>query len=74
MKVTSEAGALSAGYTLVRLNDTVEPVFVKWIETYFPDRKDKVLNLIRSMRGGNLEKKKILQTDMKERKYCRNDS
>ena len=59
MKVTSEAGALSAGYTLVRLNDTVEPVFVKWIETYFPDRKDKVLNLIRSMRGGNLGEKRF---------------
>lgn len=59
MKETSEAGALSAGCTLVRLNDTVEPVFVKWIETYFPDRKDKVLNLIRSMRGGNLGEKRF---------------
>ncbi|AQX04321.1 radical SAM protein [Elizabethkingia meningoseptica] len=59
MKVTSEAGALSAGASLVRLNDTVEPVFVEWIETSFPDRKDKVLNLIRSMRGGNLGEKRF---------------
>ena len=66
MKETSEAGALSAGCTLVRLNDTVEPVFVKWIETYFPDRKDKVLNLIRSMRGGNLGEKDFI-TVMREK-------
>ncbi len=58
LKAISEAGAQSFGYTLVRLNDSVEPVFVKWIETEFPDRAQKVLNLIRSMRGGKLGEKK----------------
>lgn len=61
MKSVSEAGARSCGYTLVRLNDTVEPVFVQWLEAHFPDRKDKVLNLIRSMRGGNLGEKRFFQ-------------
>lgn len=61
MKSVSEAGARSCGYTLVRLNDTVEPVFVQWMEAHFPDRKDKVLNLIRSMRGGNLGEKRFFQ-------------
>lgn len=61
MKSVSEAGAKSCGYTLVRLNDTVEPVFVQWLEAHFPDRKDKVLNLIRSMRGGNLGEKRFFQ-------------
>lgn len=46
---------------MVRLNDTVEPVFVNWIETYFPDRAQKVLNLIRSMRGGKLGDKRYFE-------------
>ncbi|HJY13936.1 MAG TPA: hypothetical protein VJ304_14175, partial [Flavobacterium sp.] len=58
LKAISEAGAQSFGYTLVRLNDTVEPVFVKWIESSFPDRAQKVLNLIKSMRGGKLGDKR----------------
>ena len=58
LKAISEAGAGSFGYTLVRLNDSVEPVFVKWIEANFPDRAQKVLNLIKSMRGGKLGEKR----------------
>ena len=61
MKSVSDAGARSCCYTLVRLNDTVEPVFVQWLEAHFPDRKDKVLNLIRSMRGGNLGEKRFYE-------------
>jgi len=30
------------------------PLFEKWLETHFPDRKDKVLNRIRAMRDGKL--------------------
>ena len=61
LKAISDAGAQSFGYTLVRLNDTVEPVFIKWIETAFPDRAQKVLNLIRSMRGGKLGDKRMFE-------------
>lgn len=61
LKSVSDAGALSFGYTLVRLNDTVEPVFVQWIENNFPDRAAKVLNLIRSMRGGKLGEKRYFE-------------
>lgn len=58
LKAISDAGAQSFGYILVRLNDSVEPVFVKWIEAAFPDRAQKVLNLIKSMRGGKLGEKR----------------
>ncbi len=58
LKKVSELGAKRFGYTLIRLNDTVEPVFVNWINEHFPDRANKVLNLIRSMRGGNLGEKR----------------
>ena len=59
LKTVSEAGAQKFGYVLVRLNDTVEPVFIKWIHAHFPDRAVKVLNLIRSMRGGKLGDKRF---------------
>lgn len=58
LKTVSEAGAQTFGYVLIRLNDTVEPVFVNWIQANFPDRAQKVLNLIRSMRGGKLGEKR----------------
>lgn len=61
LKSVSEAGANSCGYGLVRLNDTVEPVFVHWLNANFPDKAQKVLNLIRSMRGGNLREKRYFE-------------
>lgn len=61
LKTVSEAGALSFGYVLIRLNDTVEPVFVKWLETHYPERCQKVLNQIRNIHGGKLGEKKFFQ-------------
>jgi DNA repair photolyase len=49
-----EAGATFAGYVPVRLPGAVAPVFEDWLERHLPDRKEKVLNRIRSMRGGKL--------------------
>lgn len=60
-KTVSEAGALSAHHVLIRLNDTVEPVFVHWLNANFPDRSQKVLNLIQSMRGGKLGEKRYFE-------------
>ncbi len=59
VKAVADAGANSFSYSIVRLNDTVEPVFVNWINAHFPDRAQKVLNLIRSMRGGSLGEKRF---------------
>ena len=61
IKKISETGADWFGYTLIRLNDTVEPVFVKWLETSFPDRKDKVISLIKQVRGGKLGEKRYFE-------------
>ena len=47
---------MSAWYTIVRLPYAVAPMFEKWLEIHFPDRKEKVLNYIRSMRDGKLYK------------------
>lgn len=50
----SEAGALTAGYTMVRLNGAVAEIFSDWLKRYFPDRASKILNQIRSSHGGQL--------------------
>ncbi len=50
----AEAGAVRAGYVVLRLPYAVEELFENWLERHFPDRKDKVLNRLRSLRGGAL--------------------
>jgi len=59
VKEIAARGAHGFGYTLVRLNDTVEPVFTDWLNEHYPDRKDKVLNHIASMHGGKLGEKSV---------------
>src|SRR5207244_8710482 len=48
------AGARGAAYVPLRLPWAVAPLFERWLTDHFPDRKEKVLNRIRSMRGGKL--------------------
>ena len=54
LKASAEAGALACGYTMVRLNGSVGPVFEDWIQKAFPDRAEKVLRQIREVHGGSL--------------------
>ena len=54
LKAVSDAGAISASYTPVRLPHSVSDLFSEWLEHHKPDRKEKVLSLIRQMRGGKL--------------------
>ncbi len=48
------AGAKFAGCIPVRLPFGVKTIFENWLEQHFPERKDKVLNKIRAIRGGKL--------------------
>lgn len=54
LEAASEAGASFASYITLRLPMAVAPLFETWLEERYPDRKDKVLNRMRSMRGGAL--------------------
>jgi DNA repair photolyase len=54
LQAAKNAGAQWAGMELLRLPLTVAPVFEKWLETHFPEKKEKVLNRIRAIRGGKL--------------------
>jgi DNA repair photolyase len=46
------AGALHAGYALVRLPHEVAPLFREWLAEHMPERAGHVLSLVRQMRGG----------------------
>jgi len=48
------AGAVHAGFTIVRLPHAVAPLFERWLDEHAPLAKDKVLNRIRAVRGGAL--------------------
>ncbi len=54
-----EAGATFAGYIALRLPFAVKSLFELWHEQHFPERKEKVLNRIRAMRGGKLNDPKF---------------
>lgn len=54
LKASAEAGAVQAGFTPLRLPFAVAPLFESWLSTHAPERKEKVLSHIRSMRGGKL--------------------
>ena len=51
---TSEAGALSMGYTMVRLNGQVSDIFKEWLQRKYPDRYEKIVNQIEEVHGGKL--------------------
>ncbi len=52
LQAAAEAGAWQAHYTVLRLPWEVAPLFMQWLETHFPDRKERVMNRMRDMRGG----------------------
>jgi DNA repair photolyase len=54
LAAAADAGASAASYIPLRLPHGLKGLFEDWLETHFPDRKDKVLNRIREMRGGKL--------------------
>jgi DNA repair photolyase len=54
LSAAAEAGATFAAYVPVRLPLAVRPLFEDWLERHYPERKEKVLGRIRSMRGGEL--------------------
>lgn len=54
LKAASEAGAISAGYTPMRLPHAVAPLFEEWLEVHRPLRKSKVITAVKDIRGGKL--------------------
>jgi DNA repair photolyase len=47
----AKAGAVNAGYIMLRLPWEISPLFRQWLEVHFPDRAARVMNRVRDMRG-----------------------
>ncbi len=54
VETAAEAGATFAGMIPLRLPGSVAPIFEDWLAEKLPDRRKKVLNRIRELRGGRL--------------------
>jgi DNA repair photolyase len=52
LEAAAEAGAINAGYVVLRLPWEVSPLFRQWLEAHFPERAQRVMNRVREMRGG----------------------
>jgi DNA repair photolyase len=48
------AGAISAGYTMLRLPHGVKDIFQDWLKQNFPERLERLLGTVRSVRNGKL--------------------
>lgn len=54
IQAAGDAGALAAGFTMVRLNGSVKDIFHDWLFKSFPDAADKVWNQIKECHGGQV--------------------
>jgi DNA repair photolyase len=54
LQAAADAGARTCGYVPVRLPFAVKDLFQSWLADHYPDRKSKILNRIRDVRGGKL--------------------
>ena len=53
-QAAAEAGAKFCGYVALRLPFAVKLLFEQWLDRNYPEKKEKILNRIRSMRAGKL--------------------
>lgn len=54
VEAAAAAGAAYGNYVLLRLPGSVVPLFESWLDQHYPDRKNKIINRLKSLRGGML--------------------
>jgi DNA repair photolyase len=54
LEACAKAGATRAGFTVLRLPLEIKELFEEWLRANRPDRAERVLSLVRQMRGGAL--------------------
>jgi DNA repair photolyase len=54
LQAAKDAGAQWAGMVVLRLPYAVGPIFEQWLDAHFPEKKEKILNRVRALRGGKL--------------------
>jgi DNA repair photolyase len=52
LEAARNAGATEAGYVLLRLPLELKDLIREWLQTEFPERAQRVINILRSMHGG----------------------
>ena len=56
MEAAKQAGAESVSYTILRLPYSVKDIFMKWLDDHQPNRKQKVINKLLSLKEGKLNR------------------
>lgn len=54
VKASADCGAQGISYILLRLNGSVAPVFTGWLNQYYPDRADRIINQVMDTHGGHV--------------------
>lgn len=54
LKASAEAGAISASYTLLRTNGSVQVVFEQWLRDHYPDRAPRIIAQTKASHGGRM--------------------
>ena len=58
LKAAAEAGAVGAGYTVLRTNGAVENVFRSWLQHHYPERAAKVIAQTKALHMGSMSDQK----------------
>jgi DNA repair photolyase len=66
-----KAGARFAGYVALRLPHAVRPLFENWVTQHMPEKKHKILNRIRGIRGGGLNDSRFVSRLKGEGEFAR---
>jgi len=54
LEAARKAGAIDAGYTMLRLPYGVKDIFTDWLKLNFPEKLERILGTVREVRGGKL--------------------
>jgi DNA repair photolyase len=54
LKAAADAGAVGAGYTVLRTNGAVQEVFRSWLQNHFPDRAAKIMAQTQALHDGRM--------------------
>lgn len=73
MDLVREVGARGAsrvGYIMLRLNGQIGEIFSRWVKQAFPERAEKILNLVSEAHGGQLNDSRYGKRMSGEGKYA----
>lgn len=54
LEAAAEAGAMTAGWTMLRLPYQIKTLFLEWLQRCYPEKAARIEHLIRETRGGEL--------------------